>query len=47
VERADDLDALVCVFAGVDALRGNAPGPAAAILGDVAVEGWIWCKSRS
>jgi hypothetical protein len=44
VKRADDLDALICVFAGVDALRGLAPGPPDDIRADVAVEGWIWCK---
>jgi hypothetical protein len=44
--RADDLDALICVFAGVDAIRGMAPEPPASICDDVSVEGWIWCKDR-
>jgi len=48
--RADSLDALICLFAGVDALQGSAPDLYRAGLAgsreQIRREGWIWCKSR-
>ena len=44
-KRADDLDALVCVFAGLDVLLGLVPGPPQDHWDMVSVEGWIWCKT--
>jgi hypothetical protein len=48
-KRADSLDALVCLFAGVDALMGRAPDlytlGLASMREQIRREGWIWCKS--
>lgn len=47
--RADDLDALLCVMAGVDAVLGRAPDIDIALgsngRGVFEREGWAWCKS--
>lgn len=45
-ERADDLDALVCTLNGLDLLEGLIEPPPPALQPRVAVEGWIWTKSR-
>lgn len=43
VTNADALDAVVCVLAAADFVRGMARRPDDAAL--ARVEGWIWCKS--
>ncbi|MFW5796054.1 MAG: DUF429 domain-containing protein [Alkalispirochaeta sp.] len=49
-KRTDSLDALICLFAGVDALSGRAPDlysrGLAPLRDQIRREGWIWCKSR-
>jgi hypothetical protein len=47
--RADDLDSVLCLLVGAEALLGRAPG-ALDLFGDDLLprmqrEGWIWCKS--
>jgi len=44
--RADDLDAVVAAFNGIDALTGRCPGPHEGLRTAVEREGWIWCKDR-
>jgi hypothetical protein len=47
--RADELDSVVCLLVGAEALLGRAPG-AVDLFGEDIIprirrEGWIWCKS--
>lgn len=44
VDRADDLDALVCTLNGVDAIAGLCPEPGSPCDAVATTEGWIWCK---
>ena len=41
----DAFDAVVCVLAGVDFLRGNVTPPSKADREVAAREGWIWCRT--
>jgi len=42
--RADDLDALVCLFCGMDVLLARSPAPSIEFVETARIEGWIWCK---
>jgi hypothetical protein len=44
--NADVLDAIVCVIAGVDFLRGTCRLPTAGDLPDAEREGWIWFREH-
>jgi hypothetical protein len=44
-ESADSLDAIICVLAGMDFLKGDAHPPEKSEL--AAKEGWIWVKRKS
>lgn len=43
IENADALDAVICVLAGADFLRGEAMGPKDRVRAEK--EGWIWFRS--
>ena len=46
VDRADDLDALVCTLNGIDYVSGRCPAPSRDVQDIARSEGWIWCKDR-
>jgi len=46
VQRADDLDALICTLNGIDYLEGRCPAPPPHAREIAHTEGWIWCKDR-
>jgi hypothetical protein len=47
ISDADVLDAVVCVLAGSDFLRGAAQAPQKKDSARVRKEGWIWCRELS
>lgn len=46
VQRADDLDALVCTLSGIDYLLGRCPAAGSDVREIAHTEGWIWCKDQ-
>jgi predicted nuclease with RNAse H fold len=45
IADADVLDAVVCILAGVDFLRGQAEAPRGPDIEAAYKEGWIWCRA--